>query len=143
MNLHITYSDKKHMSGFTNIDITKDKESYTKELDSVPTSSCNKVIISEALQLISGKDALDVLQKSISKIRIKGTIDVSISDFEKICTDFTSGHLKLEQLNNFLPSLNSIIHLSEVRKLLAQRNVNLERIEQREYFLVFNGVRLG
>jgi len=143
MNLHITYSDKKHMSGFTNIDITKNKETYMKELDAVPTSSCNAVIISEALQLIGGEDALEVLNKSISKIRIKGTIDVSISDFERVCIDFTSGNLQLEQLNKFLPSLNSIIALSEVKKLLARRNVNIEKIEQREYFLVFNGVRLA
>ena len=143
MNLHITYSDAKELSGFTNINVMKGKEEYTQELDSVPTSSCNKVIISEALQLIRSDEAMDVLSKSISKLRIKGTINATVSDFDRICTDFLSGNLKLEQLNNYLPNLNSVIALSEVRKLLAQRNIDVEKIEPREYFLVFNGVRLA
>lgn len=138
MNLHITYNTN-HIDNFLNVDIASEK--FDEHLRQISQASCSNVIISEAINGLTYEKSKEVLNETISKLRINGTISIVAVDFDAIATNFINGNMDYKYLGNILSSINSIIPNHELVQTVKNHNITIITVEKRDFLIIIHGRR--
>lgn len=138
MNLHLTYKDN-NIENFINLDLRSDK--YEAQLQQIPRSSCENVIISESINALTYIKAKEILVETVQKLRKGGTISIVSLDFDAISTNYINGNIEAEYLGNILSNINCVIPNHELLNIVKHHGINIVTIQKKDFLIVVHGSR--
>ena len=139
MNLNIVWDERDNLDNYSNIHISK--PNYSELLDQVTDSGCKNIHVSEHIYLLQHKNAMEVISRSVRKLRIGGRISISLVNFDLLSTDYTNGRISEEAVSSQIERVNCIIDYEWVIKEMLNNDIILQAIDNSEYYKILHGSR--
>lgn len=137
MKLNIISDDNQVIENFTNINVEKNIEELSEEID----HSFDEIILYNTLHSLEQEYAQQVLDMCCKKLRLNGQIKIISVDAKNLCRMLINNQLEQKEFNTVISNIKCFVSIQNIKESFARNGIILETSTIKGYGYEIRGVR--